>query len=164
MTTVILLLGILFTWIVCVGIVGLLAGGVAWMVVRPAVRPMVPAFAVQAGYTLVSFPAMLILFFLGEFDVMTTMIGLLLLCGITAVLVWLIVRPGPIPVIVLTIFHIVDFSLACLFGAGDLQLAAYGGLAASFLLRATGIALMVVGLWIISRAQRPVVMSAVEDV
>lgn len=163
MANLLLFLAILFAWIVCVGIVGLLIGGVAWLLARQAVRPMIPAFAVQAGHILASFPALLLLFFLGEIDAMTTMVSLLLLCGVAVVLVWLIMRPGLMPVIVLAVFHIVDFGLACLFGAGDLEMAVWGGLAASFLLRTAGIVLMIIGLWITTKTRRPMAMSATES-
>jgi hypothetical protein len=133
---------VLICLLVVIGMFALPLGWVAWKLVAPAYRPIVPAFAVQAGHTLFQIlviPFLLVLFEAGAIGGVFMLLEALFFA---AALVWLIVRPGLAPVVVLTVAQTLEFLLLSSLGLG----VGNYGLTINLLLRATGVVLMWVGL------------------
>ncbi|MDD5084776.1 MAG: hypothetical protein PHE61_01890, partial [Candidatus Omnitrophica bacterium] len=114
----------------------------AWLIAdktfKLSLKPMVPAFAVQAGY---AFWLILGCLFLGRLD---PFIDIMVLLG---GLVWLILRPGLGPVIFLTIYHIIAFIVKVpFFVSSVVGSSLYKIMLVHMLLRASAVVLMFTGL------------------
>lgn len=144
-------------------VVAVVSGFVAWILVRPSSRPLVPAIALLSGDIVLPLIAIVLAGIASPPMVVMALFQVVLISG---GVIWLVFRPGTAPVAFLTLiqaFLILDNILTVVFSYSvadgptqfysklDIHLSsqdmlAYMGLAVSVFLRAIAIVLMFVGL------------------